>query len=906
VQEIKDGLYPFLDSFYSLYSGGAIRAYGMVDGQIISNESNIEGQDNYDYEGTNWYEGALAANGEIYMTDAYRGQNSGLLKMTFALKAAHSDSVLAFDVYFWDYHARDTLDLPEGGCYYLCDAQGTVIYADSVVYDSYDKMQAYADRILAKVADQTSYGYVANYTDAKGETRCAITCQLDNGWTIIVSIPQANTIGNLNSFYLAVGLIFLVGAALVIYWAVRDLRRQQVARQLYQERQEAERTRQLYQMAMHSTMQAYRGVYLVYLDDNAYQIIYPEPTQEDKEKPAVSYETRVSQLIDEGILEADDLTQLRRFLDLKHIRSEMSREEYAELRCRRHTADGTTESCVLTITVAEREGEHITCVTIAIRSIENVIRQEAAQRELYALAAQRAESANHAKSDFLSNMSHDIRTPLNAILGMAAIAAMHVDDRERVIDALGKIATAGRHLLGLINSVLDMSKIESGKLSLNEEEFELGTSVQSLLTVFHSDIQSKGLTLRVRPPEVQHEHVLGDDQRLQQVFVNILGNAVKFTPSGGTITMSIRELPSEVADRGRYEFTFEDTGIGMQPEFVAHIFEPFVRATDSRTSRTDGFGLGMAISYNIAKMMGGGIAVESTPGKGSKFTVTVYLKLNNMTPEDLKQLEQLPVLVVDDEQDACESACQILTGLEMQAEYVLSGDEAVERVKARHQAQRDYSVVILDWRMPGKDGVQTAREIRAVTNGEVPVIILSAYDWSEIESEATLAGVNAFVEKPLFRSRLVHVLQEVLGLNRARQVDAVDAYRSHDYSGKRVLLVEDNELNSEVAGELLSVVGVEVEYAYNGKEAVGLLERQEPGYYDLVLMDIQMPVMNGYEATRAIRSSDREDLRKLPIVAMTADAFVEDVEKARHAGMNGHIAKPVDLPKLEAVLKEWL
>jgi CheY-like chemotaxis protein len=497
---------------------------------------------------------------------------------------------------------------------------------------------------------------------------------------------------------------------------------------------------------------------------------------------------------------------------------------------------------------------------------------------------------------------------MNAILGMTAIAAMHIDDKDRVLDSLNKITLSGRHLLGLINSVLDMSKIESGKTSLNEEEFNLSTSIESLLALFRSQMAEKNLELKVHITKIKHENVIGDDQRLQQIFVNIMGNAVKFTPEGGKISMYIKEKKSKVSERGCYEFIFEDTGIGMKKEFVDKIFEPFTRAADSRTTKIEGTGLGMSIAVNIAHMMGGDIKVESELGKGSKFTVTVYLKINYATEEDLQKLANLPVLVVDDEEDACESACEILNSLGMKAEYVLRGDAAVETIQQVHENQErdDFSVVILDWKMPEKDGLETAKEIRKVMGDELPIIILSSYDWADIEQEAAQAGINAFIEKPLFKSRLTHVLKEVLGIyQKEEKTSKLDELKQHDYTGKRVLVVEDIDLNMEVIGEILNMIGIDYESAVNGKEAVDKVLGQPEGYYDLIFMDIQMPVMNGYEATRKLRES-REDLKTLPIIAMTADAFADDVKKAKKAGMNGHIAKPIDIEKLEKTLEKWM
>ena len=345
----------------------------------------------------------------------------------------------------------------------------------------------------------------------------------------------------------------------------------------------------------------------------------------------------------------------------------------------------------------------------------------------------------------------------------------------------------------------------------------------------------------------------------------------------------------------------------MEQDYIQKIFEPFSRAMDSRTNKIEGTGLGMSIAVNIARMMNGDIKVESTLGEGSRFTVQIYLKLNDVTQADIDAFASLPVLVVDDEEAACESACEILNSLNMNAEYVLDGDSAVKRIIEAREAARDFSVVILDWKMPGKNGLETAKDIRDMAGTDIPIIILSAYDWSDIETDALNAGIDAFIEKPLFKSRLTKVLKDVLGLGSAEKpATALETFKQQDFSGKRVLLVEDNELNIEVAAELLDIVGIQVDQALNGQLAVNCVLEHEPGYYDLIFMDIQMPVMNGYESTRAIRSSDREDLKRIPIVAMTADAFADDIRKSEEAGMNGHISKPVDIEKLEEALRTWI
>jgi signal transduction histidine kinase/DNA-binding response OmpR family regulator len=516
------------------------------------------------------------------------------------------------------------------------------------------------------------------------------------------------------------------------------------------------------------------------------------------------------------------------------------------------------------------------------------------------------ENANKAKSSFLSNMSHDIRTPMNAIMGMTAIAAMNTDNPERVKDCLNKITVSGQHLLGLINEVLDMSKIESGKMVLTEEEFSISDTVENVVTMFLPQAEARNQHFHVNTADVTHEEVIGDSMRLQQVFVNILGNAVKFTPDGGTITFGIYEKSSGMRGCGCYIFTFEDTGIGMDESFMDKLFEPFVRADNTRTGKTEGTGLGMPIVKNIVGMMNGDIKVESTPGKGSKFTVTVYLKLNRSKHDDVEGLENLAVLVADDDKFACESACAMLSDIGMSAEWVQSGKEALDKLKAAVEIHREYAVVILDWKMPDMNGIETAREIRRTIGEDIPIIILSAFDYSAVEQEAREAGVNAFISKPMFRSRLVYVMKSLILGEEDDEFTPAEALRHKDYSGKRILVAEDNELNMEIATELLTQTGAEVDHASNGREASEKVKASPAGYYDLVFMDIQMPEMNGYEAAAAIRASEREDLQKLPIVAMSADVFMDDVKHAHDVGMNGHVAKPVSIDNLLAALDKWI
>ena len=546
---------------------------------------------------------------------------------------------------------------------------------------------------------------------------------------------------------------------------------------------------------------------------------------------------------------------------------------------------------------------------VGTRNIDDLIKKEKKQEAALREAYYAAESASKAKTDFLSSMSHDIRTPMNGIIGMTAIAASHLDDKERVKDSLEKITKASRHLLSLINEVLDMNKIESGKVQLAEDEFNLSDLIENLINMTSSQITEHNHTLNVNVSGVQHENVIGDSLRIQKIFTNLMGNAVKFTPDGGRIRLTISERPSRQEKVGCYEFVFEDNGIGMSEEFMDHIFEPFTRAEDGSERRTQGTGLGMTISRNIARMMGGDIKVESTLGVGSIFTVTIYLKLQDKNENLEKRFVDLDVLVADDDELSLESSLDILSSMGMKVEGVNNGKDAVEKVVSRHSEGLDFFAAILDWKMPGMDGIEATRKIRRKVGNDVPIIIISAYDWSEIEEDAKRAGANAFIGKPLFKSRLEKTFSSILGKEEEKPVDkyiSLSDLEALKLQGKRALVVEDNDLNMEIACEILKTTGMSIETAIDGIEAVDLITSSPDGYYDIVFMDIQMPKMNGYDATRAIRAQNRPYLKQVPIIAMTANAFAEDVQAARTVGMNWHISKPLELHALKSVLERFI
>ena len=554
----------------------------------------------------------------------------------------------------------------------------------------------------------------------------------------------------------------------------------------------------------------------------------------------------------------------------------------------------------------EWKGTKLVKVLLASMDVSQEKKAEIESHKALKAAYRTAENASRAKTDFLSNMSHDIRTPMNAIIGLTAIAGANIENQDKVIECLGKITKSSRHLLGLINEVLDMARIESGKMSLAEEDFNLSELVDNLVTLTKPGIDEHRHNFEVHIEHIEHEAVCGDSLRIQQVFVNLMSNAVKYTPDGGNITFSIKEKPNGFSELGCYEFSIEDNGIGMTPEYQKIMFEPFSRADDHRTTKVQGTGLGMAIARNIINLMNGNITVDSTLNKGTKITVTIYLKLQESEKEQEKELINLPVLVVDDDKTCCESTVATLKDIGIEGEWVLTGKEAVERCYARHEMNSDYFAVILDWKMPEMDGIETARKIRERVGKEVTIIILTSFEFSEIEEDARAAGVDAFIAKPLFRSRLTAVLRQFTSEKKEKNArDYLEEFSKVDYTGKKILIVEDNELNREIAAEILGMTGAEIDVAENGKIAVEKVVNAPENEYDLAFMDIQMPIMNGYEATAAIRSLPGAR-GKVPIIAMTANAFAEDVQLAKNTGMNEHIAKPLDMNKLNDVLRQWL
>ena len=678
------------------------------------------------------------------------------------------------------YHGYDYTQLDKGGwpknaTYFLCNDSGKLLYFDSTIDKTHDEFQMFIDTVWEDLVAGNLAGYNVNVRDLDGNLRSIYYLQPVNGIWAILTIPVENILDGMDTYYFTMLCIFVAGLIVAIVIAVRDYNSEKNNQRLRAERIEMEQTAHIYQKAMDSTAVSYREIYFLDLLNDKYQMVFPDA---DNREESGSYSEAIDKHFLSGKINCENKEEIRLFLSKDNIVNSLKKQRVLETKYRRICNNDKYEWCLITITAADYIDGVLITATMSIRSIEEMIRQEQAAKELLTLAAKRAESANRAKSEFLSRMSHDIRTPMNAILGMTSVASMNMDDRDKVADCLDKISVSGRHLLGLINDILDMSKIESGKISISEDEFNLSDLIGNLISLFDEEIRAKGQNFNINAFSIQHENVIGDEQKLQQIFVNMLGNAVKFTPEGESIVFNAVEKESDIQGSGLYEFVFEDTGIGMSPEFVERIFDPFERADDSRVGFEEGTGLGMPIAINFARIMGGDIRVESKLNVGSKFTVTLYLKINENKEAAVRENQSMDIVL--------------------------------------------------------------------------------------------------------------------------------ESYGKLDFTGKRVLLAEDNKMNVEVMTELLEIAGIDVMAVSNGREAVDVLNEKPSGYFDLVFMDIRMPIMDGYEAAQTIRKSDRDDLKNIPIIAMSADAFADDVKKAVSAGMNGHIAKPVDLAVLQKNLVKWI
>ncbi|MEY8392386.1 response regulator [Lachnospiraceae bacterium] len=620
-------------------------------------------------------------------------------------------------------------------------------------------------------------------------------------------------------------------------------------------------------------------------------------------KGRISFQESMERYIQEFVYE-DDQEMLRALVSSENLRKELEQKKQYYVNYRAIVQGRTKYYQLKAVRTGTWKGQH--GIVLGIRCVDEETRNEMEKKTLLENALMQAKRASKAKSLFLSNMSHDIRTPMNAIVGFTALAITHVEEKEQVEEYLKKIMTSGNHLLSLINDVLDMSRIESGKMHLDEKPCSLPDILHGLRSILQADIHAKNLDLYIDAVDILDEDIYCDKLRLNQVLLNLLSNAVKYTTSGGMVTMRIIQKGGAPNGYANYEFNIRDTGIGMSEEFVAHIFEPFEREKSSTASKIQGTGLGMAITKNIVDMMNGTIEVKSEQGSGTEVRVCFTFRLNTdaKEPEDIPELKNCRALVIDDDFNTCDSVTYMLTQIGMRAEWTLSGKEALLRTHQAVARGDNYTVYVIDWMLPDMNGIEVTRRIRKETGEDVPIILLTAYDWLEIEEEAKEAGVTAFCSKPLFYSELHRCLHSIVDVEGEEREDGGETSKKR-HTG-RILLAEDNELNQEIAKAILEDAGFSVEVAENGKIAVDMLKKSQPGYYQLVLMDVRMPEMNGYEATKAIRSLENRELSAIPIFAMTANAFEEDKKEALACGMNGHLAKPIEVEVLFNTLDQIL
>lgn len=600
----------------------------------------------------------------------------------------------------------------------------------------------------------------------------------------------------------------------------------------------------------------------------------------------------------------DSVEEFKNRFHLENIQNTLGTEKKDEtLELRQLFTDGQYHWISIQIIYVDNPYSDEKLAILISRCIDEQRYEDEQRREALQSALDSALAANRAKSQFLSNMSHDIRTPMNAVIGMTTIASAHIDDTERVKECLKKITISSKHLLSLINDVLDMSKIESGKISMREEPFNFPELITDAVELVIPQANANRLNVEFQMAALKNENVIGDPLRIRQICVNILSNAVKYTQEGGEIRISVRQENKVHGDYQNYVFRCEDNGMGMSREFTEKLFQPFERAKEHTSSKIVGTGLGMAITKNIIDMLNGEIQVDSTLGKGSVFTVIIPLKIQNAPQEEIPQKWQgVRGLIVDDDIQTCENTAELLGGMGLRAEYVTGGVEAVSRVIEAKNAQDPFEIIIIDWQMPEMDGVEATRRIREEIGQDIPVVILTSYDWSEIETEARNLGVTAFWAKPFYQSKICYLLKSLDGEEETQE--ETEEPEKPDYSEMRLLLVEDNEINREIARELIEETGIQIEEACDGEEAVRKVAESGEHYYNLILMDVQMPKMDGYEATKAIRAMNRGDVADVPIVAMTANVFEEDIRAAHRAGMNAHFAKPIDLKEFERLLKE--
>ena len=651
---------------------------------------------------------------------------------------------------------------------------------------------------------------------------------------------------------------------------------------------------------------SYFGILVINTAEDSYEY-FRQPSWQEEEKTTYTQllsgwlEDQIAEEFREEMAEKLSLGYIRENLRASEI-SETDRSYYAEFR---QMCGDRKRWCRATVVLADSDSNGIPVhVLILLKDITKQKEKDVEYQKTLKEAYELAERANQAKTTFLNNMSHDIRTPMNAIIGFTSLAATHLNEKERLKDYLSKIMISSNHLLSLINDVLDMSRIESGRVKLEENECSIPVVMHDLRNILQTDIKAKRLDFFIDTVDVVNEDVICDKLRLNQILLNCMSNSMKYTKAGGTVGIRIIQKDNAPEGYADYDFVVRDNGIGMSREFADHIFEPFSREESSTVNRIPGTGLGMSITKNIVDMMGGTIRVKSEPGEGTEFTISLRFKTASTSQHRgvIKELNGFRALVADDNMDSCVSVEKMLRTIGLRPEWTTSGKEAVFRAKYATEQNDPFRVYIIDWLMPDMNGVEVVRRIRMEIGDQVPIIILTAYDWSDIEQEAREAGVTAFCAKPLFLSELYDVLQNA---SRPNGIEEEEEYGLREFAGKRILLVEDVELNREIGETILKEAGVQVVTVVNGQQAVDYMEQAEEGFVDLILMDVMMPVMDGYEATRQIRKIGNSNAGT-PIIAMTANAFEEDVKAALDAGMDDHLAKPIRIEALYEVMQKHI
>ncbi len=696
-------------------------------------------------------------------------------------------------------------------------------------------------------------------------------------------------------------VMFIMILALAVFVVIS---RERASQRLFEEEQRSIKKLQEQMNIINALGSEYDPLYVVNLDEDTIHLLRAEAGGKVAEEAAKSerYSDVIRGYIDKVVI-PEQKEQLLEKTELETLKKELPEKGILPLNYQR-IRDGVVNCLQMNCARVPSE-DGINRMVVGYRNVDDVVAHEREQQRLLREALEEARHASAAKTTFLSNMSHDIRTPMNAIIGFATVALRRLDNTEQVKNSLEKVLAAGNHLLHLINDILDMSRIESGRLQLHEQECNLSDIIHNLVNMNQSQIKAKQLDFYVDTFMVKNEDIYADPLKLNQVLINLMNNAIKYTPSTGRVSLRIIQHPCDVPDYAKYEFIIKDNGMGMSEEFLKHIFEPFEREASTTRTGIEGTGLGMAITKNIVDMMGGTITAESEKGKGSEFRVVLSFKIQpgEQKPEHMEELEGLRILVVDDDFHTCESLSNMLEEMGMQCEWTISGREAVCRAQKACYDNVPFHIYLIDWLMPEQSGIETAKQIHKAVGTEAPIIILTAYDWNNIEEEAREAGVTAFCSKPLFKSDLKAVLCRV---HNFVPKEENEEWSEADFIGKRVLLVEDNELNREIATEILEESGFLVEAVPDGTDAVRKMEQVEEFYYDIILMDIQMPIMDGYEATKVIRAMNRADVKRIPIFAMSANALEEDREQALISGMNEHIAKPFEVREFLDILHRYI